>query len=102
MIHELEKLIQERQASPKEGSYTSYLFDQGVDKIAKKFGEESFEVVIAALNDEDLVEESADLLYHLLVLLAAKGVSLQDVETLLAKRHGTTTPAKPRRDVTDW
>ncbi|WP_376778141.1 phosphoribosyl-ATP diphosphatase, partial [Exiguobacterium mexicanum] len=42
MIHELEKLIQERQASPKEGSYTSYLFDQGVDKIAKKFGEESF------------------------------------------------------------
>lgn len=102
MIHELEKLIQARQASPKEGSYTSYLFDQGVDKIAKKFGEESFEVVIAALNDEDLVEESADLLYHLLVLLAAKGVSLQDVETLLAKRHGTTTPAKPRRDVIDW
>ncbi|KAB2863452.1 MAG: phosphoribosyl-ATP diphosphatase [Exiguobacterium chiriqhucha] len=102
MIHELEKLIQERLASPKEGSYTSYLFDQGVDKIAKKFGEESFEVVIAALNDEDLVEESADLLYHLLVLLAAKGVSLQDVEALLAKRHGTTTPAKPRRDVTDW
>ncbi|WP_214710017.1 MULTISPECIES: phosphoribosyl-ATP diphosphatase [unclassified Exiguobacterium] len=102
MIHELEKLIQERQASPKEGSYTSYLFDQGVDKIAKKFGEESFEVVIAALNDEDLVEESADLLYHLLVLLAAKGVSLHDVEALLAKRHGTTTPAKPRRDVTDW
>ncbi|MCT4778655.1 hypothetical protein NQG36_15385 [Exiguobacterium aquaticum] len=42
------------------------------------------------------------MLYHLLVLLAAKGVSLQDVETLLAKRHGTTTPAKPRRDVTDW
>ncbi|MBR3063587.1 MAG: phosphoribosyl-ATP diphosphatase, partial [Exiguobacterium sp.] len=56
----------------------------------------------AAMTDEDLVEESADLLYHLLVLLAAKGLRLEDVEALLAKRHGTTTPAKPRRDVTEW
>ena len=102
MIHELEQLIQSRKAEPKEGSYTTYLFEHGLDKITKKFGEESFEVVIAALKDEDLVEETADLLYHLLVLLAAKGVSLHDVETLLAERHGTTTPAKPRRDVTEW
>lgn len=102
MIHELEQLIEYRKNEPKEGSYTTYLFEQGVEKIAKKFGEESFEVVIAAMTDEDLVEESADLLYHLLVLLAAKGVSLEDVEALLAKRHGMTTPAKPRRDVTEW
>lgn len=102
MIHELEQLIQSRKNEPKEGSYTTYLFEQGVEKIAKKFGEESFEVVIAAMTDEDLVEESADLLYHLLVLLAAKGVRFEDVEALLAKRHGTTTPAKPRRDVTEW
>lgn len=102
MIHELEQLIQSRKHEPKEGSYTTYLFEQGVEKIAKKFGEESFEVVIAAMTDEDLVEESADLLYHLLVLLAAKGVRLEDVEALLAKRHGATTPAKPRRDVTEW
>ena len=102
MIHELEQLIQFRKNEPKEGSYTTYLLEQGVEKIAKKFGEEAFEVVIAAMTDEDLVEESADLLYHLLVLLAAKGVCLEDVEALLAKRHGTTTPAKPRRDVTEW
>ena len=102
MIHELEQLIQFRKNEPKEGSYTTYLLEQGVEKIAKKFGEEAFEVVIAAMTDEDLVEESADLLYHLLVLLAAKGVRLEDVEALLAKRHDTTTPAKPRRDVTEW
>ncbi|KDN59259.1 MAG: phosphoribosyl-ATP diphosphatase [Exiguobacterium sp.] len=102
MIHELEKLIQERKTTPKDGSYTTYLFESGVDKIAKKFGEESFEVVIAALQDENVVEEAADVIYHLLVLLAAKGVSLEDVETLLSERHGTTTPAKPRRDVEDW
>lgn len=102
MIHELEKLIQSRKEEPKEGSYTTYLFEEGLEKITKKFGEESFEVVIAALKDEDLVEEAADLLYHLLVLLTAKGVSLHDVEVLLAERHGTTTPAKPRRDVTEW
>lgn len=102
MIHELEQLIQFRKNEPKEGSYTTYLLEQGVEKIAKKFGEEAFEVVIAAMTDEDLVEESADLLYHLLVLLAAKGVRLEYVEALLAKRHGTTTPAKPRRDVTEW
>lgn len=102
MIHDLEKLIQSRKSEPKEGSYTTYLFDQGLDKITKKFGEESFEVVIAALKDEDLVEEAADLLYHLLVLLTAKGVTLKEVERLLEKRHGSTTPAKPRRDVKDW
>ncbi|MDT0191427.1 phosphoribosyl-ATP diphosphatase [Exiguobacterium sp. BG5(2022)] len=102
MIHELEQLIQSRKNEPKEGSYTTYLLEQGVEKIAKKFGEEAFEVVISAMTDEDLVEESADLLYHLLVLLVAKGVRLEDVEALLAERHGTTTPAKPRRDVTEW
>lgn len=102
MIHELEQLIMERKASPKEGSYTSYLFEEGLEKITKKFGEESFEVVIAAMKNENLVDETADLLYHLLVLLAAKGVSLHDVETVLAERHGTTTPAKTRRDVTEW
>ncbi len=86
---ELERVIDGRKREPQEGSYTSYLFEKGIDKIAKKFGEEAVETVIAAKNDEDqeFVGECADMLYHFLVLLREKNIRLCDVCTLLYKRH---------------
>ena len=71
-----------------EGSYTGYLFEQGIDKILKKIGEESSEVIIAAKNakNEDTVGEICDLLYHTLVLMAYQGISIEDVEAELDKR----------------
>lgn len=88
-LAELERIVKDRRENPVDGSYTSYLFEKGVDKIAKKTGEEAVETVIAAKNDskEELVGECADLLYHLLVLLNEKGVSLSEVCTELKKRH---------------
>ncbi len=87
-IAELAALIQDRKANPTDGSYTVSLFDNP-HKAAQKVGEEGVEVVIAALaqSRDRLVEESADLLYHLLVLLTAKDVSLAEVEAELAKRQ---------------
>ena len=88
-LSELERVVDDRKQNPEEGSYTSYLFEKGIDKIAKKMGEEAVETVIAAKNDnkEELVGETADLLYHLLVLLREKGVTLKDVCTELKNRH---------------
>lgn len=85
----LESLIAEREAKRPEGSYTTYLFEKGIDKIAKKVGEEAAEVIIAAKNrsKEELRWEAADLLYHLLVLLREQRVSLDDVLSVLAERH---------------
>lgn len=76
IIQEVYDVIVDRQNNPKEGSYTNYLFTKGIDKILKKVGEESAEVIIAAKNhdDEELVYEVSDLLYHLMVLLVEKGV----------------------------
>ena len=75
-LNELYEIIKNRKAQPKEGSYTNYLFDKGLDKILKKVGEEATEVVIAAKNKnpQELIYETADVLYHLLVLLVEKGV----------------------------
>ena len=89
-LGELARVVKDRKEHPAEGSYTSYLFEKGIDKIAKKTGEEAVEVVIAAKNAdrEELVGECADLLYHLTVLMEAKGISLSDVCTELKKRHG--------------
>ena len=89
LLHELYELIQNRKQDPVEGSYTSYLFDQGLDKILKKVGEESAETIIAAKNDDSklLIAEVSDLIYHLLVLLVARGVSLDDVRDELAQRR---------------
>lgn len=86
---ELSRVVKDRKENPAEGSYTSYLFAKGVDKIAKKTGEEAVEVVIAAKNEskEELIGECADLLYHLQVLLEEKGLSLAEVCTELKKRH---------------
>lgn len=100
MINELYQEILERKTNPKEGSYTNYLFDKGVDKILKKVGEEATEVVIAAKNNqEELVYESADLVYHLLVLLVNQGVSLEDIEGELAKRQGKLSKTEDRKSI---
>jgi phosphoribosyl-AMP cyclohydrolase / phosphoribosyl-ATP pyrophosphohydrolase len=89
LLHELYALIENRKKDPVEGSYTSYLFDQGLDKILKKVGEESSETIIAAKNDDPklLIAEVADLIYHLLVLLVARDVSLDEVRDELAQRR---------------
>ena len=80
--------ILERRDAKNEGSYTAYLFEQGIDKILKKIGEESSEVIIAAKNakNEETVGEICDLLYHTLVLMAYQDISIEDVEAELDKR----------------
>jgi len=88
-ISELYNIILDRKANPKSGSYTNSLFDKGLPRIAQKVGEEGTEVVVAALSQENerLVEEIADLTYHVLVLMAAKGIAPADVTGELEKRH---------------
>ncbi|WP_339060415.1 bifunctional phosphoribosyl-AMP cyclohydrolase/phosphoribosyl-ATP diphosphatase HisIE [Tepidibacillus marianensis] len=89
ILDELAQLIQKRDQERPEGSYTTYLFEQGVDKILKKVGEEATEVIIAAKNvdRQELIGEASDLLYHLLVLFQAKGIRLEEVMMELQKRH---------------
>ncbi|MFK4998313.1 bifunctional phosphoribosyl-AMP cyclohydrolase/phosphoribosyl-ATP diphosphatase HisIE [Bacillus sp. N9] len=88
IYQDLSEEIKERKTAPIQGSYTSYLFEKGTDKIAKKLIEEAGEVIIAAKNNDkdELVNECGDLLYHLLVLLSDQGVSLESVEAELRKR----------------
>jgi phosphoribosyl-ATP pyrophosphohydrolase/phosphoribosyl-AMP cyclohydrolase len=82
-------LIQSRERERPAGSYTTYLFQEGLDKILKKLGEESAETIIAAKNDDDerLTAEASDLVYHLLVLLVARGVSLNEIAAELGQRR---------------
>ncbi|KAB2332756.1 bifunctional phosphoribosyl-AMP cyclohydrolase/phosphoribosyl-ATP diphosphatase HisIE [Bacillus mesophilum] len=89
ILGKLEKVIRDREAERPEGAYTTYLFEKGVDKILKKVGEEASEVIIAAKNrdKEELKWESADLLYHLLVLLREQDLPFGDVLKVLEKRH---------------
>jgi phosphoribosyl-ATP pyrophosphohydrolase/phosphoribosyl-AMP cyclohydrolase len=89
LLEQLYELIQSRERERPAGSYTTYLFEEGLDKILKKVGEESAETLIAAKNDDDarLTAEASDLLYHLLVLLVARGVSLADITQELASRR---------------
>ncbi len=89
-IRYLQSVIQKRHKEMPEGSYTSYLFNKGVNKIAQKVGEEAVETVIEAVdgNHERLIYEASDLVYHLLVLLEATGHSIADLENELVKRHG--------------
>ena len=81
MLYELYDLIADRKVNPKEGSYTNYLFEKGIDKILKKIGEESAEVIIASKNPgtSELRYEAADLIYHLLVLMNEKGLTLTEL-----------------------
>ena len=89
LLDQLYELIERRERERPSGSYTTYLFEEGLDKILKKVGEESAETIIAAKNDDDarLTAEAADLVYHLLVLLVARGVSLTDIAQELASRR---------------
>ncbi len=84
----LYELIKGRKTNPQEGSYTTYLFNKGLDKILKKVGEETTEVIIGAKNSkEEAVYEIADLAYHTLVLMVEMGISLDEIIDELAKRH---------------
>ena len=87
-LHDLEKRVQERAQASAEISYTRKLIDRGVSHCAKKFGEEAIEAAIAAVaEDRDrMIAETADVLYHLLVMLHARGISLAEVEAALAER----------------
>lgn len=88
-LNRLEAMIKDRKSNPKKGSYTTSLFEAGLNKIAQKVGEEAVELVIEAKDEnKDLfLNEAADLLYHYLVLLQAKNTSLDDVKAVLKKRH---------------
>lgn len=88
-IKGLEQLIATRKTEPAEGSYTSYLFNKGMDKILKKIGEEATEVVIAGKDDDraETIYEIADLAYHVLVLMIEMGITTDDITKELASRH---------------
>ena len=83
------KLIEGRKTDKKEGSYTTYLFEKGLDKILKKVGEESTEVIIAAKAQDkaETIYEISDLVYHVMVLMIKAGISLDDISKELASRH---------------
>lgn len=88
VLNRLYRTVLSRKTEKREGSYTCYLFEQGIDKILKKCGEECSEVIIAAKNkkNEETVLEISDLLYHLTVLMANEGITPEDVEAELARR----------------
>lgn len=89
LVQRLYNLIKERKNTPKEGSYTNYLFDKGLDKILKKVGEESAEVIIGAKNEnkEEVVYEISDLVYHLLVLMVYLNISIEEIKEELKGRE---------------
>jgi phosphoribosyl-AMP cyclohydrolase / phosphoribosyl-ATP pyrophosphohydrolase len=88
VFEDVYSVIADRKINPKEGSYTNYLFDKGIDKILKKVGEEATEIVIAAKNPdaEEIKYEMSDFLYHAMVLMVEKGVTWEDITKELAKR----------------
>ena len=107
-MSELENLYEtalDRKNNPEEGSYTTYLYNKGLEKILKKIGEESTEVVIASLSDskEDLINETNDLAYHIVVLMVEKGITLQEVEEVMQRRslkqHNLKAERKPITNV---
>jgi phosphoribosyl-ATP pyrophosphohydrolase len=81
-------VVVDRRANPQEGSYTCYLFDKGIDKILKKCGEECTEMVIAAKNNDkdELANEINDLLYHMIVMMVDRGVTVEDIESIMVER----------------
>lgn len=89
VLKDVYNVIMDRKVNPKEGSYTNYLFDKGIDKILKKVGEETAEVIIGAKNEgkDEMVYEISDLFYHTLVLMVQKGATLEDIYTELDKRR---------------
>ncbi|CAM2362788.1 phosphoribosyl-ATP diphosphatase [Listeria seeligeri] len=100
MLGKLYEEISLRKETPKEGSYTNYLFDKGLDKILKKVGEETTEVVIAAKNnDQELISEVSDLTYHLLVLLVEKNIPLSAIQAELDGRAGKLSTTRDRKEI---
>ena len=100
VVQELYKIIEERKVNPIEGSYTSYLFEEGLDKILKKIGEESTEVVISSKNNDkkEIISEISDLVYHILVLMALQGLKVEDIATELEKRRKKICNKKETRE----
>ncbi|MBP3851980.1 MAG: phosphoribosyl-ATP diphosphatase [Erysipelotrichaceae bacterium] len=89
----------DRKENPQDGSYTNYLFDKGLEKILKKIGEESTEVVVAALSQskEELIGEISDLTYHVIVMMVEKGITLEDIAKELDHRAQKQGNLKPER-----
>lgn len=89
VIHDIINVIEDRRQNPQDGAYTTYLFNEGIDKVLKKIGEEATEVVIGAKNNdkEEIKWEVADLIYHTLVLLNMTDVSISDIKEVLYERH---------------
>ena len=100
-LNALYAVVEERKASPREGSYTCYLFEKGLDKILKKVGEECAETIIAAKNDvpSDTVGEISDLIYHLMVMMVEKGIPLKDVLAELDRRSNKIGNLKQMKQV---
>ena len=92
VISELYEVVMSRKTEPVENSYTCYLFEKGLDKILKKVGEESSEIIIAAKNgkNEDTVNEMGDLMYHLIVLMAEQGIKPEELFAVLEERSKKT------------
>ncbi|HEY8891837.1 MAG TPA: phosphoribosyl-ATP diphosphatase [Clostridium sp.] len=100
IVDQLYKVIKERKENPTNGSYTSYLFEEGLDKILKKVGEESAEVIISSKNSDqkETVGEISDLFYHTLVLMVAKGIKVEDVVAELETRREKINNKKQKRE----
>lgn len=98
-LKQLYEIVSDRKTNAVEGSYTTYLYEKGIEKILKKVGEESSEVIIAGMKDnkEELINELGDLFYHLCVLMAEKDVSLDDVYQELNNRSKKTGNLKAER-----
>ena len=99
----LYKLLQERKELLPEGSYTTYLFEKGLDKILKKIGEECTEVIIAAKDKDkkETIYEIADLAYHVMVLMVENGISLDEIKAELASRHVIDKKVKQEKMASD-
>lgn len=99
-LTELQNFIEKRHEEMPEGSYTTRLFKEGINKMAQKMGEEALEAVIEATNgtDEKLIYEVSDMFYHLLVLLTSKGLRIEDIATELQKRHAPDWDKKRRME----
>jgi phosphoribosyl-ATP pyrophosphohydrolase/phosphoribosyl-AMP cyclohydrolase len=96
ILFDIIKTVKDRKANPKEGAYTNYLFNKGTDKICKKIGEEASEVIIAAKNkdENELSNELADLVYHMIVLMENENLDVKEVFSVLREREGKPTDPK--------
>ncbi|EKU50530.1 bifunctional phosphoribosyl-AMP cyclohydrolase/phosphoribosyl-ATP diphosphatase HisIE [Staphylococcus massiliensis] len=104
-VQHLAQTIEQSLEENRESSYTNYLIKEGIEKITKKFGEEAFEVVIASMKNDrsEIIDETADLMYHLFVLLKERGIPFDEVEAVLERRHHKKSNFKgERKDIRNW